>query len=136
MIAEAVKVAVPGASKVSVDLQTIRFTDLEKRLRYVYLTPRQAQLALVSFDQGIHTDPFSMVLRGAQVVKVGDPRAPRPKGNVPAMPDGQRAELVQRYADHVNVPDIVGGKAPPTSALSNTHYGGKRRAFGLRGLHL
>jgi hypothetical protein len=136
MIAEAVKAAVPGAAKVSVDLQTIRFTDPQRRLRYVYLTPRQAQLALVAFDQGLHTDPFSMTLRGAQVLKVGDPKAPRPEGKTPPMPEGKRVELVQRQNDHPGVPEVVGGYAPPVAALSNTRYGGKRRAFGLRGLHL
>src|SRR5262245_57512785 len=49
MIADAVKIAFPGAKGVSVDLATIRFSDPEKGLRYIYLTPRIAQTALVEF---------------------------------------------------------------------------------------
>jgi hypothetical protein len=46
MIAEAIKQAVPRATNVSVDLSTVRWTDPEKKLRYTYLTPRAAQIAL------------------------------------------------------------------------------------------
>src|SRR5215510_11021188 len=65
MIAEAVKEAVPGAKYVSVDLQTIRWTDTEKGKRYVYLTPRKAQFALIDFDQGEEPTPFQATIQGA-----------------------------------------------------------------------
>lgn len=71
MIAEAVKRARPDATHVSVDLQTIRFTDPKKHLRYSYLTPRVAQLSLISFDQGETPQPFSFRLAGAQVTRSG-----------------------------------------------------------------
>jgi hypothetical protein len=64
MIAEALKLSVKSAGKpitegtVSVDLQTIRYTDPERGLRYTYLTPRIAQVALVNFDQGRPVEPF------------------------------------------------------------------------------
>ena len=64
-IAEAVKLAFPQASKVSVDLQTIRWSDREKGLRYQYLTPPIAQQYLLNFDDGIKCRPFSFNLRGA-----------------------------------------------------------------------
>lgn len=67
MIAEAVKASLPGMTHISVDLQTIRFSDPAKRLRYVYLTPRAAQLALIRFDSGTRPEPFSMRLQGGQV---------------------------------------------------------------------
>src|SRR5258707_2331325 len=67
MIAEAVKKAYLGAAFVSVDLQTIRFSDHNKGLRYTYLTPRSAQIALIEFDQGTTPEPFSFQLRGGQV---------------------------------------------------------------------
>jgi hypothetical protein len=77
MIAEAVKAAFPGAIRVSVDLQTIRFSDPVKRLRYVYLTPRAAQVALIRFDGGERPDPFSMRLQGGQVTAMATYRGVR-----------------------------------------------------------
>lgn len=77
MIAEAVKRSVPEARHVSVDLATIRFTDPNKRLRYIYLTPRKAQYALLDFDQGHHAEPFEVQLRAAQVVRSGAGRERR-----------------------------------------------------------
>lgn len=135
MLAEALKAAVPGAQRVSVDLQTIRYTDPQRRLRFVFLTPRQGQLALVGFDQGMHTDPFTMHLRGAQVVKVGDPNKPRPPSTTPPMPEGGQVEFRQGTGRAPTaIPEIVGGRTPPRGALSNITNRGKRRAFGLRGL--
>ena len=69
MIADAVKEQVPGAKYVAVDLQSVRWTDPVKGLRYVYLTPSNAQGALVMFDQGIEMEPFKVKLRGAQVTR-------------------------------------------------------------------
>src|SRR6266542_2636280 len=77
MIAEAVRAAYPGAQFVAVDIQTIRFTDRPKGLRFTYLTPRQAQVALVKFDQGQVTDPFRFQQRAGQVTKAGRNRVPR-----------------------------------------------------------
>src|SRR5688572_22178065 len=51
MIAETVRAAVPSAQYVAVDIQTIRFSDPKRRLRYTYLTPRIAQVPIVQFDQ-------------------------------------------------------------------------------------
>jgi len=67
MIADAVRKAVPGATGVSVDLQTIRFSDPVKRMRYVYLTPRIAQVALVDFDNGEEPQPFRFRLDRAHI---------------------------------------------------------------------
>jgi len=69
MIAEAVKTAFPDARHVSVDVQTIRFTDPAKNLRYTYLTPRVAQVAIIQFDQGVLPDEFSVRLTGGHVTK-------------------------------------------------------------------
>lgn len=61
MIAEAIKLAVPNATSVAVDLQTIRWTDRERNLRYIYLTPRIGQINLVKFDQGDEDiEPFTL----------------------------------------------------------------------------
>src|SRR5437773_7361451 len=74
MIAEALRTAVPTAHQIAVDVQTIRFSDPKRRLRYVYLTPRIAQVPLLQFDQGILPEPFEFWLRGAQVVRMATPR--------------------------------------------------------------
>lgn len=136
MIAEALKAAVretiPHVRGVSVDLATIRFSDPDRRLRYTYLTPRAAQVALVLFDQGKHNDPFTIFLRGAQVTKMSGAKPPASKA-VPAMPEGSAAEFRQPSPSSPSaVPVVIGGKTPPTGPLTNTVYRGKRRAFGLR----
>jgi hypothetical protein len=146
MWADAVKAAVPGARSVSVDLQTIRFTDPEKPLRYTFLTPRLAQSNLIDFDQheGQASDKFiqkwagaHVQLKGGQVTKAAlksSHARTRGEGSVP-----DRAELRAPTANHSprHVPDKIGGRTPPVGPLTNTQYGaGKRRAFGLRGLVL
>lgn len=81
MIADALRVAYPQATRVSVDIQTIRFTDPVRRQRFVYLTPRNAQLAILAFDEGRKPNAFQLTLRGGQAVAMGnkakDERAPR-----------------------------------------------------------
>lgn len=134
MLAEAVRRTYPGATSISVDLQTIRFSDSKKGYRFVYLTPRKCQVALVMFDRGLHSEPFRFVLKGGQVAKMGHYESrPRPKGRgVASLPEGLKSEL---HAPRGNcVPSVVGGKPPPTGPLSNTRYAGQRRAFGLRRL--
>lgn len=70
MIAEAIKRAAPQFGGVSVDLTSIRFTDKERHLRFVYITPRVAQIALIDFDRGIMPKPFSFLLKTpAQIVR-------------------------------------------------------------------
>jgi hypothetical protein len=137
MIAEAVKLAYPAAQRVSVDLQTIRFSDPNRRLRYVYLTPRTGQLALVDFDQGTPPEPFDMRLQSGQVVPMEASSsnlqseaalAARRMNAVKARQANEmkRASIVLRQAG--TVPDRVGGKTPPTTPFA------RRRTFGLRGL--
>src|SRR5437899_7159508 len=119
MIAEAVKIAFPSASAIAVDLATIRFSDRKKRFRYTYLTPRIAQAALVNFDQERAPEPFSFTLRGAQITNLD--RAPKnsnadtpseaSEGRTEAL---KKARLVFRKGREAgNVPDRVGGQAPP-----------------------
>lgn len=136
--AEAVKAAYPDAKNVSVDLQTIRFSDLEKGLRYTYLTPRVAQVALVNFDQGMKPAPHQCVLRNGQVTRAGR-RAPQKQLSEAQLK--QRVEagkkthemlaktrLSSRNPTAMVVPDRIGGSPPPLSEF------GKRREFGLRQL--
>jgi hypothetical protein len=130
MIADAIKAAVPNAARVSVDLQTIRFSDPGKRRRYVYLTPRTAQEALIEFDQGRTVEPFQVLLRGAHVIAM--PAAPGERRG--AAEPGQRRQVVDRGSAS-RVPEVVGGKAPPLGALaSKSTKIGRRRQFGLRAM--
>jgi hypothetical protein len=78
MIAEAIKEQRPEFTNVSVDLSTIRSSDPVKRLRYIYLTPRAAQIALIEFDRGTQPAPFAFTLRqAAQIVRGSMPRKER-----------------------------------------------------------
>lgn len=136
MIADALKAALPDATHVSVDLQTIRFSDPRRGLRYTYLTPRTAQVALVNFDQGRKVEPFTFQLRGGQVTsagrrKAGQPKKPtaeKRKGTKMKMHDLKQQRIVNRDKTKGEVPDRVGGKTPPTTPFA------RRRAFGLRAL--
>lgn len=126
MIAEAIKEQHPEFSAISVDLQTIRFTDRKKGQRYTYLTPRRGQVGLVKFDQGIPTEPFSFQLRHGQVTR---------SGRKPAGPK----QLAPPETGLRGMPRAVGGAAPPRAALPHGGHitaPGKRRAYGLRGLEL
>lgn len=76
-IADAIQRQLPGASKVSVDLQTIRWSDRAAGVRYVYLTPRVAQALLLDFDNGDreYCQPLSFRLQNpAQVIPIRNQR--------------------------------------------------------------
>jgi len=161
MIAEAVKLAVPGARRVSVDLQTIRFTDPTRDLRFTYLTPRVGQVALVDFDQGDRPEPFGFRLRGGAVSKAGSNPAVKAKrasearsrtrahtdiaeaasGKEPKTGVGTTARLVQRRSGKEpgseSALERIGGPTPPLAALASPapitgRRKGQRREFGLR----
>lgn len=133
--ADAVKAAWPDARRIAVDIQTIRFTDPKKGLRYIYLTPRAVQVSLVQFDQGVRPIPHSAQLRAGHVVAVrtesgrGEKKT-RSLAQLKAAAKGR--EVLKKTTLRKNaaaVPERVGGKAPPIAA-------GRRRAFGLRGLDI
>lgn len=146
MVAMAVKDAMPKATSISVDLQTIRFSLPDKRLRYTYLTPRVAQLAIIQFDQGKMPEPFSFKLAGAHVTTMYTKRRRGiPHGtltpaqqaalakaqrfapsHVPDHPELTKTRLATR--DRTSVPDRIGGHLLPRTPLA------RRRAFGLRAL--
>lgn len=157
MIADSVKSTFPKARCISVDLATIRFSDPEKGLRYTYLTPRIAQVHIVNWDQGRATEPFSFMLRGAQVNRAGGGKMEGPKRShgkremTPLQKEAlekanlSRAEHAQ--ADRVSlkepgsntngeVPIRIGGKTPPLQMGKDNVPFSRRRAFGLRALEL
>jgi hypothetical protein len=152
MIAEAVKAAFPDAQSVSVDVQTIRLSDPTKRLRYTYLTPRIAQVAIIKFDQGDKPEPFEVTLRNAQVTRMADSSrikmktGPKGRGNLvsadaqnPLRQASLRAQSVG--SSNNTVPDKIGGQTPPMQQVKDKESGkeapfSRRRAFGLRGMDL
>ena len=133
MIADAVRVAVPEARNIAVDLATIRFTDPKTQQRYVYLTPRIGQLALIAFDSGEKPAPFRFKLRGAHVMRSGAGRSTR-----------QSLQTVDDLAGLI--PERRGGKPPPAAPLAGgapknprspnaeANRTGRRREFGIRAL--
>jgi hypothetical protein len=68
MIATAIMAALPHAKHVSVDIQTIRYSDPIQRTRYFHLTPRKVQQVIIDFDQGKNVEPFSFDLRSPHIV--------------------------------------------------------------------
>lgn len=145
MVAEAVKVAFPYGTGVAVDIQTIRFSNPNTGLRYVYMTPRAAQIALVNFDQEVLPEPFSITLRNGQVIKMSKNRTREAREAKAAMlaatSEKEKAKIQATTAEarkawraHLSgvspkaVPDKIGGRPPPKAPLS------RRRAFGLRAL--
>lgn len=133
MIADAVKLAVPNASAISVDLASVRWTDRSKGLRYIYLTPRIGQLNLLRFDQGdVDIEPFKFELRGATVIRANT------KKQSDVVPKRARLRVQEATVEtgKGDSPQRVGGAAPPVGPLSNSPKVrvGRRRQFGLRAL--
>ena len=140
---------------VMVDLQTIRFSVPSRRLRYVYLTPRPAQVLVIDFDQGNEPKPCAFKLRAGQVTYMGTthlatvakeslphyatPEAQReraerrkeaeasPPRKTAAQPARHRAQLTRSPNGNLQtVPGISGGRPPPVHKAANG------RGFGLR----
>lgn len=125
MIAEAIKDLYPNLSHVSADLQSIRATDRKKALRYIYLTPQIAQLAIIMFDRGELFRPINFTLRGAHTVAAMITNRQRGKPTLKRVKLGRRRII--KTADRRDKPDVVGGRALPR------HAGSKGiREFGVR----
>lgn len=128
--------------RVAVDVQSIRLTDRKRGQRFVYLTPRVAQRALVQFDQGITPTEFTFRLQSGQVIpikqKKNKPRSEAQRAHAKKIADKARRRAAAaklhvsgKSAKHTGAVEInkIGGKAPPRAALS-----GNRRQFGLKSL--
>ena len=68
VVATAIARAIPGASRISVDVQTIRFTLGGER--FVYLTPPAVTGYVIAFDAGEAIHPFRFRLRQDQELRV------------------------------------------------------------------
>lgn len=140
MIADALRDWRPEAAFISVDLQTIRFTDERAGRRYVYLTPPAAQAALIDWDQGLDVEPFRVRQACAQVTGTAGTRRKRAQVNAgtgtPRKPEvedeAKPARKVRQgrltVSSNGSVPTIVGGDELPAPRR------GRRREFGLRAL--
>lgn len=123
MVADAIKAHNPKLKHVAVDIQTIRATDPAKRERYVWLTPRSVQKAIIDFDQGVRPKAWSFTLKSGQTttsatglgIGAGKKKRRHPKAKMRTAKGGNAR----------TVPVIVGGREPPVAA-------GRRREFGLR----
>ena len=145
MIADGVRAGYPQASRVSVDLATIRLTDPTTRLRYTFLTPRVVQVALVNFDRGVKPAPFDFQLRGAHVTRAGATAGrvlteAQKKGKAPQPNRLQKAHDVLRKTglrrSDSQLPDRIGGEPPPLQKDRDNIPFTRRRAFGLRALDM
>ena len=126
MIAEAIHQSVPKAANISVDLQTIRWSDIEKRLRYTYLTPQRAQKELVRFDMGSEVKPFRFRLRGGQATSMEVA-----KKRVHKL--GKRTQSTSKTGPgQAVVVQTVGGAPPPQGRPKHRSHN-SLRIFGLRG---
>jgi hypothetical protein len=145
MLAEALKIAFPDGRFASADIQTIRISDPARHRRYVYLTPRSAQMALIKFDRGELPSPFTIKLYNGQVTRMAgkkidkiDKRSDKQKeGAVKAAGAARKVWSARLSArQHGLVPDKIGGTPPPLGELSSSKRVpvSRRRAFGLRAL--
>jgi hypothetical protein len=130
MIAEAIRTQVKGATAISVDLMTIRYSNLEKGLRYIFHTPRTAQIALMNFDGGNPISPFSFRLRGGQIVTMVK-RGEHGKGETQRHNLGRRKISTRKEANGGVVTETVGGESPPKLSPHPSHQ--SIRKFGLGG---
>lgn len=75
LIADAIKAQYPHLTKVSVDMATIRVSDTDRGVRFVYLTPPEAQHVLLAYDQG-WANPVDRltVQRAVKVVPITRPK--------------------------------------------------------------
>jgi hypothetical protein len=102
MIAEAIRRQVSHATRIIVDLQSIRWTDEVEGIRYFFFTPPAAQEALLAFDGGMEVKPFEFELR--------KPAQIRPQGVTANMEPARAKHSEQR----VRRAAPVDSELPPT----------------------
>ena len=115
--ADAIKWQVPHAANISVDLQTVRYSDRTRGERYVYLTPRILQECIIAWDAGQVPKPFNFSLLGASVHLTQ-----RKQPNGKRRPPGKKRLIKPRKGTHT--PSTFGGPTPPAGLT--------RRQFGMR----
>jgi hypothetical protein len=157
MWADATGDSIAGAMYRSVDLQTMRWTDLVARKRYIVLTPAVVQQSLIAFDQGRRDliKPVTIRVRAAQVVSLRSrvyddkerakrkartvrERAAKREAAVTQTTERPKPRTQRRLEENGakgSVPTVLGGRTPPTAVLSNVRAPkGRIRRFGIRSL--
>jgi len=130
-IAEAVREQVKGARRISVDVQSIRWTDSRKGLRYCYLTPRIGQIIILQNDRAIRPKPTSFWLRGATVTTAHHAdKSYKGKGTrmKPVHKLG-RKRVISKHGETEHRPSTLGGKPPMRIPKQY-----QRRGWGLKAL--
>lgn len=129
MIALAIQRHVPSATHILIDIQTIRWSDKNRRLRFTYFTPAKVIAILIGWDDGQKPKPFSFNLRSAHVTAtwIGSKRT---GGKKLAHKLGKKKRIKNRADEKAQIrPTVVGGKPPPVSRFSRD-----QRVFGSRRL--
>lgn len=115
VVAQAIARTIPEATRILVDLQTIRFTLDDHRLQY--LTGTEVASYVVGFDAGDPIEPFAFTLRKPRVTrrsrKTGDPAAPKAQFGSPE----HRAKAARTYAARRKSPEtfpLVGANGDVT----------------------
>lgn len=133
MVKLAISRDVPAATHVLVDIQTIRWTDKTKGLRYTYLTPAKVIAIMLAWDEGYKPKPFSFRLRAAQVTSArpvvrSDGKKPT---QVRAHKLGKRKRVIAPGDKNKRMRfTVIGGRPPPVTRFA---YQG-HRVFGSRTL--
>lgn len=133
VVADALRAARPDVQRISVDLQSIRFTDPKDGKRYIFWTPSTAQNIVLGFDQGIRPEPAR--IRLGRPVQVTVPSNHNPKtGEVRRSGKAELEESGSTNGFGRRVITKNGGKPIAQGALSSAPRKGRRRTFGLRQL--
>jgi hypothetical protein len=77
MASTAIGRLIPSATRISTDVQCIRFTDSELGIRYTYLTPREVQQYVIDYDAGDPIKPFSFTLSNPMTAPAQQSRGPK-----------------------------------------------------------
>ena len=137
MISNAIKAERPDFKNVLTDLQTIRWTNPRTGKRYICLTPLSAGRALVDFDAGRKIEPFTLLLKPAQITPATGNKGKRKLihyGTQPVISGGRQlpaghlrgSDASEEGARKRSVPPPADGKS--NVELSRTRY----RQYGLR----
>jgi len=141
MIADAIQANLPDVRRVSVDLQSIRFTEKSTGNRYIFLTPAVCQQRLLQFDAGQAIEPWAFVLpaRASQITRY---RRKKPEATTEGGTEATTEIPVKRRflpgALAQGHPEVRGGRTPPIAVLaggpgvSHEIHKGRIRRFGLR----
>lgn len=135
MIEYAIEHDVPNASRPIVDIQTIRWTDKTKGLRYTFITPAKILALMLAWDEGHKPKPFSFRLRGAQITS--SRTVVKRKGKTTTKRThqlGRRRPVIAKGDGKKRMrPTIIGGTPPPLTRFQNNRVFGSRTLAALVG---